>query len=202
MLRTAGITLLIAGALCVSAAADEESEAPELPMLAEGDAAPDFEIPAHVQAGSGEGRLERLSDYRGKSVLVAFFPKVFSLGCTRQLTEYRNEYAVFQEAETEIIAISGDPQTESDRFHDQYKLPFPVVGDPDRAIIDRWGVPSRTYLGAMYAQRCVFLVDPEGVIRYVEMNYSVLRSKDALYEAVIDLAEPEPALKSDEAVRE
>ena len=166
----------------------DEVEAPEQrPMLKAGDPAPDFAIPP--TAGAEEDGPRKLSDYRGRSVLISFFPKVFSLGCTRQLTEYAEEYGVFEDSETDIIAISGDPQSESLRFRERHGLPFPVVGDPDHRIIDEYGVPSRTYLGVLYPQRCVFLVGPDGIIRYVEMNYSVLRSKDALYEAVKSMAD-------------
>ena len=134
--------------------------------------------------------IESLSELRGKSVALVFFPKAFSPGCTIQLSEYRDDYEIFQDSDTIIVAVSGDTQEANDRFRERHRLPFPVIGDPDHEIIRAYGVPARRYLGNAYAQRSVFLIDGEGIVRFIEKQYSVGKDKAALYEEVRGSAPP------------
>lgn len=154
----------------------EQPESVENTPLRVGDQAPEFEFPA---PGRSEGDVTsvKLSDYRGnKNVLLAFYPKAFTPGCTKQLCGYRDDFDQFRGADTEILAISADNQQESDRFQEEYGLPFPVVGDPEGRIIRAYGVPLR----GGYASRSVFLIDKTGIIRHINLAYNIENDRKQL----------------------
>ncbi|MCX7011836.1 MAG: peroxiredoxin [Candidatus Sumerlaeota bacterium] len=149
-----------------------------------GDPAPDFALPKPGRpAGSDE--VVKLSDYRGqKNVLLAFYVRAFTSGCTLQLCGYRDDTAMFQQAQTEILAISADTPVDNERFKTQEEFAFPVLGDPKGEVINKYGLGVWMPNGTLVARRAVFLIDKQGVIRYVDTNYSVHDSKDALYQAI------------------
>lgn len=148
-----------------------------------GEVAPDFEFLRHHEDGTAVPA--RLSDLRGKNVMIAFYPKAFSQGCTRQLNDFQGATERFDRNGFELITISGDPQRIATRFRDANDYSFSVVGNFDQDIIRHYGVPTRTYLGNEYAQRCVFLIDAEGIIRYADRDYQVLGDNETLW-ATID----------------
>lgn len=124
-------------------------------------------------------------------MLVAFYPKAFTPGCTKEMCGYRDDFEKLQSQELAIVAVSVDKQTESDRFKGEYKLPFSVVGDPKGEIVAAYCVKR---MMGLFANREVFLVDKEGVIRYVDKAYDVVKGLDPLYKAIAGLApkkEPE-----------
>lgn len=124
-------------------------------MLAVGEEAPDFEAP------TGGGATIRLSDLRGRPVLLYFYPKAGSLGCTRESREFARAYPVFHERGVEIVGVSVDRPDALRRFADECELPFPLVSDTDRSISRRYGV-----LGAFgYARRVTFLVGGDGRVQ-------------------------------------
>jgi thioredoxin-dependent peroxiredoxin len=128
----------------------------------------------------------KLSDLKGKkNVLVAFYPKAFTPGCTAEMCGFRDDFARFQSADTEVVAVSVDVQSESDRFRKEKQLQFHVVGDPEKKIVNAYGVPlfEVPEIGTL-AKRSVFLVDKKGKIRYIDPAYDVKAGKDALYGAI------------------
>jgi peroxiredoxin len=160
-----------------------------------GDKAPDFEIVKAGQEKEGSPAL-KLSDFMGKkNVLVAFFPKAFSPGCTTQLCGYRDDFARFQSAETDIVGVSVDPQSEAERFKKEKGFPFQVVGDPDAKIVKAYGVPLVDLPVGHVAKRSAFLIDKTGVIRYIDLAYDVTAGKDPLYAAIKKLQDEKPAAK-------
>ncbi|MCC6797808.1 MAG: peroxiredoxin [Candidatus Hydrogenedentes bacterium] len=147
-----------------------------------GDAAPDFDIP---QQKAVEGAPAKLSDLKGKkNALIAFYPKADTPGCTKQLCGYRDDIQKLQSANTEVIAVSVDQQIDSEKFQEKFKLPFSLVGDPQHRIIDGYGVPLKDFSGNKFAQRSVFVVDKDGKIQYIDMDYKVAEDKDVLYEQI------------------
>lgn len=153
-----------------------------------GDKAPDFVIAAKGTAESPDKDL-KVSCFAGKkAVLVAFYPKVFTPGCTTQMCGYRDDSAEFRDAGVEVVAVSMDAQTESDRFKKEKELPFHVVGDPKGDIVSAYGVPTKEIAAGKVAQRSVFLIDTSGVIQYIDLNYSVSDGKKSLYDAIKKLA--------------
>lgn len=129
-----------------------------------GELAPDFE------GVTQSGDVIRLSDYRGKKVALYFYPKDDTSGCTKQACNLRDEYAYLGKGDIAVIGVSGDDVKSHKEFADKYDLPFPLVADPDREILRKYGVwgekklYGRTFLGI---NRTTFLIDEDGVVRDV-----------------------------------
>jgi peroxiredoxin len=165
-------------------AADDAAEKEE--ALKVGDVAPDFDF-----TKNGEDKGGKLSDYKGKkNVVIAFYPKAFTSGCTKQLCGYRDDFSKFKDADTEVIAISIDKQDDSDRFKKEYELPFNVVGDAESEIVKKYKVPV---MGSNYATRSVYVVGKDGVLGYIDPAYSVSEGQEPLLDALKKLNETEAA---------
>lgn len=147
-------------------------KAPARPRV--GKAAPNVTFPALGK---------KLSDFRGKkNVVLAFYPKAFTGGCTKQLCGYRDDYAKFRDANTEVIAISLDEQAESDRFKAHHEMPFAVIGDSNKAIAKAFAVPLKTNKsGGQVAQRSIFVINKKGVVTHIDLEYSISNDLAGLY---------------------
>lgn len=153
-------------------------------MVNIGQPAPDITFPVPLDDGT-----TKLSDYRGKkNVVLAFYPKAFTPHCTQQMCGYRDSINAFNETDTILIGISLDTPEKSRAFKDQYHLPFSVVADPDRNIVKKFGVPVINLLFVKMAKRSVFLIDKEGVIRYMNRSYNIQRDEATLINEVKKLA--------------
>jgi peroxiredoxin Q/BCP len=144
-------------ALTAQAAADH---APDV-----GDMAPDFTLPA-ASAGQVLTKPFKLSDYRGKTVVLAFFPKARTSGCTHQMEAYRDRYATLFHGgkDVTLIAISADdPATQASWAADE-KFPFVFASDAGGAVGTRYGTYSSEYKLDM---RTLYIVGADGKIRYV-----------------------------------
>jgi peroxiredoxin Q/BCP len=141
-----------------------------------GDRAPDFEL-----AGT-EARSYRLSDYRGKVVVVVFYPGDNTPVCTRQLNSYNDELAQFRGVGAQVLAISAQDTASHDDFAHRHGFGFPLLADTDKEVAKQWGV-----LGPLgFMRRSVFIVDGEGIIRYVHRALAgvTYRPVDVLIDAV------------------
>jgi len=129
--------------------------------LSVGDPAPDF------SSTDQAGNPIRLSDYRGKKVVLYFYPKDDTSGCTAQACSLRDNYADLRAAGYEVLGVSIDNQTSHQKFISKYDLPFSLVSDTDRQVVDAYGVwqeksmYGRKYMGTV---RTTFLIDEAGVI--------------------------------------
>jgi peroxiredoxin Q/BCP len=124
-----------------------------------GDPAPEFTLPGVA----GRARREyRLSEFRGHRVVLAFYPGDFTPGCTRQLCSYRDHLDDFSQVDATVLGISPQDVDSHERFIEARSLPFPLLADPERTVIDAYGVGA-PLLGV---RRSVFLVDSEGMVRY------------------------------------
>jgi thioredoxin-dependent peroxiredoxin len=121
-----------------------------------GDQAPDFRLPA-----SG-GAAHSLSDYRGRWVILAFYPGDFTPVCTRQFCSYRDGADRLDELGVDVLGISPQSVESHDRFTEEYGLTVPLLADRDRATIRAYGVAGPGGL----VRRSVFVIDPQGVVRY------------------------------------
>jgi len=132
--------------------------------LQEGAEAPVFEAP------NSEGRLFRLQDCRGRWVVLYFYPRDHTPGCTREACEFRDSYAAFQQEEAVVVGVSTDSVESHARFAARQQLPFVLVADPDRAVVRQYGVwgPKR-FMGRLLEGtiRSTFLIDPHGRIRRI-----------------------------------
>jgi thioredoxin-dependent peroxiredoxin len=128
-------------------------------MLKEGDAAPDFE------ARDAEGNAVRLSDLRGRKVVLYFYPKDDTPGCTKEACSFRDSFAEFERLGIRVLGVSLDDEGSHRKFADKYKLPFALLADTDHAVADRYGVygekqfAGRKYMGV---DRKTFLIDERG----------------------------------------
>lgn len=152
-------------------------------QLKVGDAAPDFTIPEGA-AKDQIGDAKTLADLKGKNVVLAFYPKAFTSGCTTQMCGYRDDFSSFESSDTVVLAISIDEQAESNRFKDEHKLPFAVLGDPKHEIINKYGVQLLKRGEFEYAKRETVLIDKEGKIAYLDRDYNVLNGKQPLMDAI------------------
>jgi peroxiredoxin Q/BCP len=124
-----------------------------------GDLAPDFALP------TGDGRTVRLSDYRGKqNVVLYFYPKDNTPGCTAEACAFRDAYEVFKEAGAEVIGVSSDPPSSHQDFAQRHRLPFILLSDSDGAVRRLYGVP-RTF--GLIPGRVTYVIDRQGVVRHI-----------------------------------
>ena len=132
--------------------------------LKEGDAAPEFSV-----AASGGGTIS-LADFRGRNVILYFYPKDNTPGCTKEACAFRDEFAAFKKQGAVILGVSTDPVKAHDKFTDKFKLPFPLLADVDKKIVEAYGVwGEKTFMGRKYlgTYRVTFLIGPDGRIKKI-----------------------------------
>lgn len=132
--------------------------------LKEGDKAPDFTV------RDGEGQTVRLKDLRGKKVVLYFYPKDDTPGCTKEACSFRDSFAKFKKRGIEVLGVSLDSEARHKKFTQKYDLPFRLLADTDRAIAEGFGTygekkfMGRTYMGI---HRMTFLIDEKGKIKKI-----------------------------------
>lgn len=127
-------------------------------LLQPGEPAPDFTLAAPT------GEAVRLSDFRGKTEVVLFFyPKDETPGCTAEVCSFRDGYESFRDAGAEIVGISSDSGESHRRFADRHGLPFRLLSDPDGSVRARYGV-AKTF--GLIPGRATFVIDREGIVRH------------------------------------
>jgi len=132
--------------------------------LSEGMKAPDFSAPTH-----GGSRVN-LSDFRGKPVVLYFYPKDDTPGCTKEACGFRDEFAAFEKKGAVVLGVSTDPVKSHDKFVEKFKLPFALVSDEDKRIVDAYGVwGEKSFMGRKYlgTHRVTFLIGPDGLIKKI-----------------------------------
>jgi len=133
-------------------------------VLSEGDNAPDFAVP---DAG---GKTVRLKDLRGKKVVLYFYPKDDTPGCTKEACAFRDSFAKFKKRGIEVLGVSLDNESKHKKFAAKYDLPFRLLADTERAISESYGTygekkfMGRTYMGN---HRMTFLIDEKGKIKKI-----------------------------------
>jgi thioredoxin-dependent peroxiredoxin len=133
-------------------------------MIRAGDPAPEFTLE------SDTGEQVSLADLRGKPVVLYFYPKDDTPGCTTQACGIRDQYADFEEAGAVVLGVSPDDAASHVKFREKYELPFSLLADPDHEVAERYGVwgekkyMGRTYLGV---NRSTFVIGPDGTVTKV-----------------------------------
>lgn len=133
-------------------------------MLREGDTAPDF------AARNQHGNLIRLSDFRGKKVVLYFYPQDFTPTCTVQACNLRDNYAALKKKGYEVLGISPQDEASHQRFAQRHQLPFTLLADTDKAISKKYGAwGQKTLFGHKYMgiKRMTFVIDENGVIEKI-----------------------------------
>ena len=132
--------------------------------LQKGDKAPDF------RGVDQYGKEHRLSDYAGKKLVVFFYPKANTPGCTAEACDLRDNYERFKADNYELLGVSADSVKAQAKFSDKYKFPFPLLADEDKSIIEAFGVwGPKKFMGRTYngIHRITFVIDENGVITEV-----------------------------------
>jgi len=155
-------------------------------MIEQGDEAPDFELPDQ------DGRAVKLSDFRGAPVVVYFYPKADTPGCTTQACGVRDHHEDYAKVGSTVLGISPDTVAKLKKFHDKYDLDFPLLADSDHAVADAFGVwveksmYGRTYFGN---ERTSFIIGGDG--RVAEVLRKVKPAEhDTLVLAALEAAGP------------
>lgn len=127
----------------------------------EGQTAPEFILPA------SNGEQVRLSDFRGKNVVLYFYPKDMTPGCTKQACDFRDKHQEFAQLNTVILGISKDPIQRHEKFINKYQLPFLLLADEKHQVAEQYGVWrlkkmfGKEYMGI---ERSTFVIDPHGIV--------------------------------------
>jgi thioredoxin-dependent peroxiredoxin len=154
-------------------------------MIEPGQPAPDFELPDQ------DGNPVRLADLRGQRVVLYFYPKADTPGCTTQACGIRDHQADYDAAGATVIGVSPDSVKAVKKFHDKQALSFRLLADADHAVAERYGVwveksmYGRTYWGNA---RATFLIDEDGTVRHVIPKASPKTHDDVVLAALAELA--------------
>ncbi len=130
-------------------------------MLQEGDNAPDF------STKNQNGDEVKLSDYRGKRVVLYFYPKDDTPGCTKEACSLRDSFDIFEEKGIKIFGVSTDDEKSHQKFISKYSLPFDLLADTDKTLVENYGVwGEKNMYGKKYMgiNRTTFLIDADGKI--------------------------------------
>jgi peroxiredoxin Q/BCP len=136
-----------------------------------GDPAPDFELP-----GTGE-KTYRLADYRGRKLVLAFYPGDFTAVCTKQFCSYRDQSDKLDELGADVLGISPQSVDSHERFSEEKRLNVPLLADEDKSVARAYGV-----LAGPMVRRAIFVVDEQGIVRHRKVTLAGLT-----YESVDDL---------------
>jgi len=156
-------------------------------MIEQGDEAPNFELPDQ------DGRVVKLSDFRGQPVVVYFYPKADTSGCTVQACGVRDHRADYAKAGTVVLGISPDPVTKIKKFQEKHDLDFPLLADEGHAVAEAYGVwvqksmYGRTYMGN---ERTTFIVDSDGKIASVLRKVKPAEHDELVLKALQEASPP------------
>jgi len=149
-------------------------------MLQEGDTAPDF------NAKDQNGKNVNLSDFSGKRVVLYFYPKDDTPGCTKQACSIRDSFDVFEAKDIKVFGVSNDDEESHRKFISKYTLPFDLLADTEKEIVDAYGVyGEKNNYGKKYfgINRTTFLIDEKGKIAKIFKKVKVEEHADEVLEA-------------------
>jgi len=150
-------------------------------LVNEGEEAPDFTLLAD------DGRKVSLKDYRGEKVVLYFYPKDGTPGCTREAIEFRDMAKEFEKEGAIILGVSKDSIKSHQKFKQKHELPFTLLSDPEGKVLDLYGVwkkkslYGRTFMGT---ERTTFLIDEKGIVKKV---YRKVKAKGHAQVCLLDL---------------
>lgn len=133
-------------------------------MLQAGDKVPDF------SAKDQDGQTISLSDYKGKKLVVFFYPKASTPGCTAEACNLRDNYQELQAQGYHLLGVSADSEKRQANFKNKYEFPFPLLADEDKTVINTFGVwGPKKFMGKEYdgIHRTTFIVNEEGIVKEV-----------------------------------
>jgi peroxiredoxin Q/BCP len=149
-----------------------------------GDRAPSFTLTDQ------DGETKKLSDFKGKYVVLYFYPKDDTPGCTKEACAFRDDERVLQKAGAVVLGVSPDNTQSHDKFSQKYGLNFPLLSDPDHSVADKYGVWGEKNLYGKKSfgiLRTTFLIDPEGKVARVWPQVKVDGHSEQVREALREL---------------
>jgi peroxiredoxin Q/BCP len=153
-------------------------------VVHEGEPAPDFTLTSNA------GESVSLSDFRGKPVVVYFYPKDDTPGCTAQASGIRDAYGEFEGAGAVVLGVSPDNVEQHVKFKKKYGLPFTLLADPEHEVAERYGVwGEKSYMGRTYwgVSRSTFLVAPDGTVAKVMHDVKPMAHADDVLAALASM---------------
>ena len=149
--------------------------------LKKGDKAPNF------SAKDQDGKLHVLADYKGKKLVVFFYPKANTPGCTAEACDLRDNYARFTENNYALLGVSADSEKAQSKFKDKYEFPFPLLADEDKSVIAAFGVwGPKKFMGREYdgIHRTTFIIDENGIIENVISDVKTKVHAEQIFNAI------------------
>lgn len=152
--------------------------------LKDGDKAPSFKLK------NQDGKIVSLANLKGKPVVLYFYPKDDTSGCTKEACNFRDEFPKFKKSRAEIIGVSADSVESHKKFAEKYKLPFDLLSDEKKEILEKYGVwqeksmYGRKYMGIV---RTTFIIDQSGKIRKIFPKVKVNDHNKEVMEALKEL---------------
>ncbi len=168
------IAMVVIASLLVARAA----RAGELPVV--GQPAPDFNLPDQ------EGKLHTLSDYRGKWLVLYFYPKDDTPGCTKEACAFRDDLNQITELGAQVVGVSVDDTESHAEFAKKYHLPFPLLADKSTETADRYGA-LMNLMFIKVARRYTFLIDPQGNIGKIYLTVETSRHSQQIIDDLKEL---------------
>ena len=150
-------------------------------MIEEGKLAPDFELP------TDGGETIKLSDLRGKPVVLYFYPKDDTPGCTTQACGIRDAYGEFEKAGAVVLGVSPDNEKSHGKFKSKYELPFTLLADTEHSVAEQYGVwGEKSFAGKKYmgVNRSTFVIDADGNVKRVMHDVKPANHADDVLEAL------------------
>jgi peroxiredoxin Q/BCP len=150
-------------------------------VIEEGQPAPDFELP------TDSGETIKLSDLRGKPVVLYFYPKDNTPGCTTQACGIRDAYGEFERAGAVVLGVSPDDERSHVKFKDKYELPFTLLADTEHSVAEQYGVwGEKSFAGKKYmgVNRSTFVIDADGTVKRVLRDVKPKEHADDVLEAL------------------
>jgi peroxiredoxin Q/BCP len=136
------------------------ADAPATAVPQVGQVAPDYRLQDQ------NGKWQTPADHRGRWLVLYFYPKDFTPGCTTEVCTFRDDVAKLRQAGADVVGVSLDDVKSHAEFAAKYKVPFPLLSDADRKVAESYGVLT-SHLGMHYASRTTFLIDPQGKVAKV-----------------------------------
>ena len=150
-------------------------------MLSEGDKAPIFKLK------NDEGKEVRLADFKGKTVVLYFYPKDDTPGCTKEACDFRDQHKDFSKKDAVILGVSADDVASHLKFRKKFGLPFQLLSDPDKTAIQAYEVwKEKSMYGRKYMgiERTTFVIGPNGKIKKVFPKVSVTGHADDVFSVI------------------
>lgn len=150
-------------------------------MLQSGDKAPAFKL------SNQDGKKVSLSDFKGKKVVLYFYPKDNTSGCTKEACSFRDTFPKFNKIDAEILGMSPDSVESHKKFAEKYNLPFTLLSNEDKDVLEKYGVwKQKSMYGRKYmgVERTTFVIDEKGVIKKVFPKVKVENHHNEVLEAL------------------